>query len=457
MRILTIINDLSAGGRQRAAQDYTLGYADAGHDAAVLALEGGGPRAEVLREREVPLFIGGGDTARHAAVEEAAAWAPHVLHLHSVGPVRPYEAQAVEALKRRLPASTKVLETTSFGKVDYRQRYALTDVHLLLARWAMWRWQQWTEPLHPAPLGVLVPNVVNPEAFYPEPAQVGATFREAHGIPLDAFVFGCVARPDPVKWPPITFEAFADVARADPRVYYVVAGLTAEARARVDALPPDVRRRVVELPFQRGDDALRRCYNAFDVFLHASSIGESFGIVFIEALLCGTPVITVSTPSRNNSQLEVVGHERGGLIVNDRASMATAMRRLVADDALRERLARDGAAYTRAHYTLDQVVPTLLHIIDHARAAPSREALRHTLVEDPDLVTHVPDSEIDALLHRTLGSPSLRERVLMRLIHTPLLARGWWGLQRLRARNRRAGRPPHASTAPDSGVSRGAS
>ena len=48
-----------------------------------------------------------------------------------------------------------------------------------------------------------------------------------------------------------------------------------------------------------------------DGFLHVSRIGESFGMVLCEAMLCGVPVVTLSTPLKDNSQLEVVGPRRG--------------------------------------------------------------------------------------------------------------------------------------------------
>ena len=69
MKILTVIDTLKRGGRPRAAQDYALGYLRAGHGSAVLAVTGGGPRAQVLRQREVPVFIGGDDEAARAEAE----------------------------------------------------------------------------------------------------------------------------------------------------------------------------------------------------------------------------------------------------------------------------------------------------------------------------------------------------------------------------------------------------
>jgi hypothetical protein len=43
-----------------------------------------------------------------------------------------------------------------------------------------------------------------------------------------------------------------------------------------------------------------------------SKIGESFGFVLAEALLCGCPVVTLSTPFKDNAQFEVVGDKIGG-------------------------------------------------------------------------------------------------------------------------------------------------
>jgi glycosyltransferase involved in cell wall biosynthesis len=435
MRILTIIDHLGPGGRQRTAQNYVVGFVEAGHEAAVLSVLEGGPRLSTLQDYGVPAFVGGPEPAAQAeAVRAAAAWRPEAVHLHSMGPPRPAVAEAVVSLLEQVTGRPPVLESSSFGKVDYGQRYAFTDVHLFKTRWVLWRWLQWSRPLRPRPLGVVVPNTVDTAAFYPAGEAEIAAFRERHGLPSHACVFGCVARPDPLKWPPVMFRAFGAVAARHPNAYLVAAGLAAEARSEIAALPPDVRRRIVEIPFQQGDDALRTCYSAFDAFLHACPIGESFGMVFIEALACGTPVVTLSTPAKHNSQLEVVGHERGGLIANDQAGMAEAMERMLTDADLRRRLARTGAEHVKAHYTLDQVIPALLRLFDLARAAPTRDALAETLAADPAFITGVTDGEIRALLANTIGRPSLRQRVLMRLVHIPSLFRAWWFLKGLKYR-----------------------
>jgi hypothetical protein len=200
----------------------------------------------------------------------------------------------------------------------------------------------------------------------------------------------------------------------------------------MEALAPWIRTRIIEIPFLNGDAALRACYSALDVFVHAARIGESFGMVLTEAMLCGCPVVTLSTPARDNSQLEVVGHMRGGLIVNDAASMVDAIELLIRDEPLRRRLAHDGAAHVKAHYTLDQVIPTLLRIAQLAREADTRDALAAALEREPDLVTHVSDAEVEKLLSHSMGRVRLSQRVLKRLVHTPLLFRMWWAVKGLR-------------------------
>lgn len=430
MRILTIIDHLGPGGRQRTAQNYTVGYQEAGCDVAVLSLIGSGPRHAELESHGVPVFIGGSsDHAQDKAARAAAAWHPDVIHLHSEGPVRDFEARTVEALVAASEKHLPILETTSFGKVDYSQRYTETDVHLLMTRWAFWRWQQWSRPIRPRPLGVIVPITADPSTFYPAPDTDTARLRERLGIPSNAVVFGCVARPDPLKWPAVMFHAFEAVAAVHPHVYFVAAGLADEARPRLEALPSSIRDRFVELDFIRSDHDLRTLYSTMDAFLHGSPIGESFGLVFVEALLCGTPIITTNTPAKNNSQLEVVGHMRGGLIANDEAGMISAMHQFVRDAPLRHSLAEQGAKHVRSHFTLDHVVPTLLRIARIACDTPDRTEMAAKLRAEPSLTTDVARSDIEKLLANTIGRTSRIQKAKMRLIHTPALARLWWKIK----------------------------
>jgi glycosyltransferase involved in cell wall biosynthesis len=95
--------------------------------------------------------------------------------------------------------------------------------------------------------------------------------------------------------------------------------------------------RVHTLPMS--EDPPRHLYPQADVFVLASE-GESFGMVAAEAAAAGTPVIV-------SDRCGIAGFfEEGEALVvpYDRAAVVSAVRRVLADAALREQLARGGVA-----------------------------------------------------------------------------------------------------------------
>jgi glycosyltransferase involved in cell wall biosynthesis len=80
-------------------------------------------------------------------------------------------------------------------------------------------------------------------------------------------------------------------------------------------------------------------YNAAEIFVYPS-LYEGFGLPVVEAMACGTPVIT----SRGSSLEEVAG--AAALLVDalDQRSLAEALTRLLADLSLREQLGKAGVS-----------------------------------------------------------------------------------------------------------------
>lgn len=91
--------------------------------------------------------------------------------------------------------------------------------------------------------------------------------------------------------------------------------------------------RVGLVPFQREPEAV---YRALDVFVHASTRREPFGLTIAEALACGRPAI-VSRAS-GAAELLTEGEDALTLPSGDAEALAGAMRQLAEDPALRERL-----------------------------------------------------------------------------------------------------------------------
>ena len=94
--------------------------------------------------------------------------------------------------------------------------------------------------------------------------------------------------------------------------------------------------------------ALRGC----DVLI-SPSVWESFSLVVLEAWLAGAPVVV---NRRCEATVEHCERSQGGLWFTDYGDFEVVMDRLLADDALRARLAANGRAYTERHFSWPAVV-----------------------------------------------------------------------------------------------------
>jgi glycosyltransferase involved in cell wall biosynthesis len=218
--------------------------------------------------------------------------------------------------------------------------------------------------------------------------------------------------------------AFADVVRGGKDVGLLLVGAPDDILARVAALPAAARGRVVTLPPTSSDGQLAGYFSAMDGFLHVSRIGESFGMVLCEAMLCGVPVVTLSTPLKDNGQLETVGHRRGGLVALEAGALPRAMTGLMADDTLRAEVRSNGADWVMQRFGIDRVAGQLVEIYEAVlRDGPL-----------PDLP--VTDGKwIDEIAALGIGEkPGPAARLAFRLLHQPQVYRGYLGLRRVTAR-----------------------
>ena len=182
----------------------------------------------------------------------------------------------------------------------------------------------------------IIPCGVNTSLFHPQPK---AEARELLGL-NGRWVVLFVGRMDPLKGLDILLQAAQRLSAEAPDLEVVVVGgdATPESEeARVRALARDLGlaggvRFVGAVP----QDDLPRYYNAADVCV-VPSFYESFGLVAVEALACGTPVIA----SQVGGLPKVVRHGENGLLVPERtpAAFAAAIGRLYRDDAARLALA----------------------------------------------------------------------------------------------------------------------
>ena len=109
--------------------------------------------------------------------------------------------------------------------------------------------------------------------------------------------------------------------------------------------------------------------NRFDIYVAVSRLdSESFGVAVLEASACEVPVVV----SDAGGLPEVVVHGETGLVVprNDPAALAEALRRLIEQPALRQRLGRAGRERVLQHYEWQHSVDRMLACLEAVAALP---------------------------------------------------------------------------------------
>jgi phosphatidylinositol alpha-1,6-mannosyltransferase len=161
-------------------------------------------------------------------------------------------------------------------------------------------------------------------------------------------------------------EAFAML--DDPSIHYVIAGRgdDQDFLERV-ASRLQVSGRVRFLG-SVADVDLAQLYRRCAAFVLPSG-KEGFGIVFLEAMYFGAPVIAAAA----KGALDVVQHEHTGLLVpyGDSVALKSAMERLLTDKGLRDRIRIAGRQTVTADgcFTFQAYVRRLAQILDAARAS----------------------------------------------------------------------------------------
>jgi glycosyltransferase involved in cell wall biosynthesis len=188
--------------------------------------------------------------------------------------------------------------------------------------------------LSPAKVDVVYNGVDS--AFRPLPAEQVAAFRRQAGLPERFMLF--VGTLEPRKNVVRLIEAYARLPKERPPLVLVggKGWLYEQIFAQVEAL--NLSGQVHFAGYVLAED-LPLWYNAADLFVYPS-LYEGFGLPPLEAMACGTAVIT----STASSLPEVVG--KAGLAVDptDTEALATAMGQMLIAKDLREQMQAEGLA-----------------------------------------------------------------------------------------------------------------
>jgi glycosyltransferase involved in cell wall biosynthesis len=182
------------------------------------------------------------------------------------------------------------------------------------------------------------------------PAPGGPQVRRELGLADDDVVAGVVCRLDHWKGVDVFLRAAARV----PHAKFVVAGGPVEGReefaASLHALARDLGVDVRFTGWRYRPERIAELHAALDVLVLPSVWPEPFGLVLLEAMASGKPVIA----TRHGGPVEIVAEGETGLLVTPGSveELAAAMTTLLRDAALRERMG--SAARARAEREFDE-------------------------------------------------------------------------------------------------------
>jgi len=199
------------------------------------------------------------------------------------------------------------------------------------------------------------------ERFIPLPPEDCLAVLARHGLAHGDYLL-FVGNVEPRKNLVALIDAYGRMRKGIPRAPRLViagsAGWKNEAiheAARTSPVAADIRF-LGHVP----DADLPRLVNGAVAFVYPS-LYEGFGLPPLEAMACGTPVIT----SNRSSLPEVVGDAALVVDPDDRAALADAMARVVSDAALREDLRARGLARARG-YTWDETARRTIAVYEEA-------------------------------------------------------------------------------------------
>jgi len=191
----------------------------------------------------------------------------------------------------------------------------------------------------------VIPNGTNPDFFHPD-VETASVYKKLHLKNQETKIIFSVSRIEKKKNFGAVIRILPSIVEKIPNLVYVVGGRgPMEQEWRSLACKLGIENKTIFTGYIPSDE-LPKYYAASDVFimpsleLQESGEVEGFGIAFLEANACETPVIGTSTGGID----EAIIHEQTGLIVNpeDNKELQAAIMRILNDEHFADKLGRQG-------------------------------------------------------------------------------------------------------------------
>lgn len=211
----------------------------------------------------------------------------------------------------------------------------------------------------------VIPNGYDPARFRQQRlSDVRAGMRKRYGVHDDAVVLLFVAHNFSLKGLGQLVAVLPAVLQKNPRTWLVVVGRDRPQPYLKMAKRHGVDRRIV---FAGDTNAVEEYYAMADVLVHPTRY-DPFGIVCLEAMACGIPVIT----SRVSGVSDFIDDGRNGYVIEDPDDTAVLTDRIcrLLDSTRRTTMGQAGLATAR-RYTYDHHLQEVERYFEHIRDAES--------------------------------------------------------------------------------------
>ena len=238
------------------------------------------------------------------------------------------------------------------GKKDivHRIRFAQLDVWMsplpFLARQVREMTSVAHERIYTVPLGA-------DEVSLLANASATASMRAQCGIPEDAFVAGVIGRIDPLKGQHVAIAAVKELLSAGKKMHLLIVGESTlhEGTGYEEQLKKSVADSGLDqwIHFAPFTNNVALFYNSIDVMLMCSK-GETFGMVTIEAMAFGKPVIGTNS----SGTPEILDNGRFGLLFEpgDHSQLASQIQSMMDEPLRRQAIGKAARAEFFSRYTM---------------------------------------------------------------------------------------------------------
>jgi phosphatidylinositol alpha-mannosyltransferase len=195
----------------------------------------------------------------------------------------------------------------------------------------------------------IIPNGIDTRRFHPDiPAVEGLRDGKLNIL--------FVGRMDRRKGLPNLFKALPTIQRSIPRLVRLILVGEGSLRRKVMTRPLSLGGAEIMAVGRVDADLLPRYYNSADIFCAPATGRESFGIVLLEAMAAGVPIVASDIPGFR----QVVTSGRNGILVapGSPEEIADAVTRIASDPGMASRIAGTGRA-TSLSYDWKSVVSML--------------------------------------------------------------------------------------------------